>query len=392
MLQSSPAENRTRESIWIVTGEASGDLHGGELIHELRKLLPSFSFRGIGGPHLLKEEVDLLFHIRELAVMGLTEVLVSVPRIYTIFRKVVKTMKAERPRAIILVDFPDFNLRLAKKAHKLGIPVIYYISPQLWAWRKSRIKIIKKNVTKMIVIFPFEQQFYADHGVDAFFSGYPLCEKLTGLHLNGTQIKKEFVDFEGQPLLGILPGSRHGEVQRTLPPIIESLKLIHKRFPAVKVILPIAPTIDEKMLRSLIKKSPVPISIVSGKTYELLAAADCIVVASGTATLEAACSLTPMIVVYKLTALSYTIAKKLVHVSHIAMANLVARREIVPELIQKELTPEKIAAHVTNILENKKLREQMRHDLESVRQELICENSYQKAASAIVKVIQGGKG
>ncbi|MFC1850754.1 lipid-A-disaccharide synthase [candidate division CSSED10-310 bacterium] len=382
---SSPDHKRR---IWIITGEVSGDMHGAGLVQHLRKLIPQASFAGIGGPCLEAEGVLLYHHIQELAVMGFSEVFLKLRSIMKIFRNLVKRMKVEKPVAVILVDFPDFNLRFARKAFKAGVPVIYYISPQLWAWRKRRINTIKKYVRKMIVIFPFEEEFFKNNGVDAYFTGYPLAEKLSPQNYQSAHNRSLFTEEKDHFLIGILPGSRNTEIRKILPPLLASAALIRAEFPNTTFIIPRASTADSSLLQDLIRARGVAVQVVDGRTYEVMANSDFLLTASGTATLEATCLTTPMIVVYRMTPLNYFIARRLVKVPHIAMANLVAGYRLVPELIQHDLTAENVFRLARQFMLEPERLQTIRSGLEAVRQKLQSKDAYHQAALAVYHQLQ----
>lgn len=375
--------NVSTNQIWIVAGEASGDMHGAALLHQLKKLFPESQFYGIGGSNMEKEGLILFNHINQLAVMGFSEIIGKISSIYKIFRSFVKEMKIATPQALILIDFPDFNLRLAKKAFKAGVPVIYYISPQLWAWRKKRIKIIKKYVNKMIVIFPFEKKFYQKNGVDVTYTGYPLTEKLQLNKFRNETIRRGFLSENSSVLVGILPGSRNSEVKKILPKLLQGLVMIKNKFPEVSFVLPKGATIDEALITKILQKVDLPIKIVNEKAHDVMGNADLLFVASGTATLEATCMTTPMIVVYRISGTSYAIARKLVKVPYIAMPNLIAEQKIVPELVQKDLNSDNIFEIGKYYLEDRNRLRIMRNQLQNIREQLQGSDAYLNAAEAI---------
>ncbi|MBN2381907.1 lipid-A-disaccharide synthase [bacterium] len=374
--------------LWIVTGEASGDLHAAGLVNQLKILSPGLEVQAIGGPALEAEGAVLLHHINELAVMGFSEIVSSLPRIYRLFRGLIKRLERERPRAVILVDFPDFNLRLARKTHALGIPVIYYISPQLWAWRRGRIKKIRKYVDRMIVIFPFEQDFYRKNGIEAVFTGYPLCAKIAGLAgRDGEPLVPVDPEPRG-PVIGILPGSRQSEVRTILPVLIQGMELIQRDFPEVVFLLPQAPTVPRQLIDDLVSHFTGQLTIVRGRTYDVMAQSDFIFVASGTATVEATCLAVPMVVVYRVSGLSYMIARSLVKVDHIAMPNLVAGKRLVPELVQSELTPQALLNQARDWIVDPARLDRMRAELAQVRTKLQSDDAYKNGAQAILEYLR----
>ena len=278
----------------IVTGEASGDLHGAHLVRAIKRRLPDAQISGVGGAHLKAEGVALLSSSDELAVVGVVEVLKKLGVVWSVFRKLTRFLKEERPDLVMLVDYPDFNLRLARVAHKLGIPVVYYISPQVWAWRSSRVKLIQRVVTKMIVIFPFEQEFYRRRGVDVEWIGHPLVESV-----RSSLTKAQFCERHGlapeRPILCLLPGSRDSEVERLLPVMIAAAQHIRKQQPETQFILPVAPPLEQS---ALFADLPPWVISVRQQTYEAIRAADLVITASGTVTVETAILETPLMIAY----------------------------------------------------------------------------------------------
>jgi len=378
----------TNQTVWLITGEASGDMHAAGLVHQLKQQSATLQFKGVGGPALEAEGMVLLHHINELAVMGFSEVVLKLPHILKLFRGLVRRMRAERPQAVILVDFPDFNLRLARKAWQLGIPVIYYISPQLWAWRRNRIKSIKKYVTAMMVIFPFEADFYRQNGVEAYFTGYPLAEKIEHIVSQQPPDVERITPPTGAVVIGILPGSRHSEVKKILPVMIEGMKLVQQKFPETLFLLPLASTVDPDIVTPIVNDFQGNLTITTGNTYSVMSQADFIFVASGTATLEAACLTVPMVVVYRVSTLSYLIARSLIRVDHIAMTNLVAGRRLVPELVQADFSAANLFEQARLLIEGPERRQRIRTDLAEIRNKLHTKDAYKNAAAYFLEVLR----
>lgn len=375
--------------LWLVAGEVSGDMHAAGLVHQLKQQIPDLVISGVGGPALQKTGMHIYHHINELAVMGFSDVVKALPRIYGIFRNCVRLLKKDTPQAVILVDFPDFNLLFARKAWKLGIPVIYYISPQLWAWRRRRIKKIKKYIHKMIVIFPFEEEFYRKNGVDVCFSGYPLCEEIANKSFTEGESAINDEDLDNKYVVGLLPGSRNSEVKKILPHMLDGMAKLNKKYPDTLFLLPKASTVDRQIIDDISKNYMLPLTVVDGETYKVMTISDFIVVASGTATVEATCLTEPMIVVYRISPFNYAIARSLIRVDHIAMTNLVAGYRLVPELIQNEMTGERIFQEADILIQNPERLDKMHSELAIVRNRLQSKSAYEKAARQILKVIQG---
>lgn len=337
----------------IVAGEASGDLHAGGLVAELRRRHPGWHFFGCGGNRLRAAGAELLVDAQEVTVVGLVEVLAHLPRIARLHRRLRRALRHRRPAAVILVDFPDFNLPLAKAAAGLGIPVIYFISPQVWAWREKRVETIRRTVRRMICIFPFEPAFYARHGMAVDYVGHPLVgaarPRLTREAFLGENHLRP-----GAPLIALLPGSRRREIEHNLPPMLAAAARLQAAVGA-QFVLPVAPTVGREWLRAGIPPAQrSAIRLLSGpaglESYDALAHAQLAIVASGTATVEAALLRTPMVVVYRLSKYSYWLGRRWVRTPYFAMVNLIAGRELVPELIQDQYQPEAVVNWALKLL------------------------------------------
>ncbi len=363
----------------ISCGEPSGEFYAAELVAELRKRHPGLEAFGLGGDRLAAEDVRLLAHLRDLAVVGLVEVLSHLRRLKTLFDSVVAEAARSRPDVAVLIDYPDFNLRLARELKKLGIPVVYYVSPQLWAWRRGRIKDVKRDVAKMLVIFPFEEQIYRDAHVPVAFVGHPLIDHVKPPADRGaiaTQLGLE----GGRPVIALLPGSRNKEVGFNLPPMLAAVAALRKRRPELQFVLAAAPHLRTGAFQAA---SDAGVSVIEGRTRDVLSAARVAIVASGTATVETALTLTPMVVVYRLSALTYALGKPLLSVSNYAMVNLIAGRVVVPELIQSEFTPARVAEETLRVLDEGVARDRMLKDLEEVREKLGKGGATARAANEI---------
>jgi lipid-A-disaccharide synthase len=364
----------------LSSGEPSGDLYGAEMIRHLRLSCPGLSVFGLGGDHLQAQGSALVAHVRELAVVGLFEVISHLRRIRQVFRELLAEVDRQRPDLAVLVDYPDFNLRLARELHRRGIPVVYYVSPQLWAWRGGRIRIIRDTVRRMIVIFPFEEALYRDAGVPVTFVGHPLVD-LVHPHPS----REAFLDELGldpqRPTLALLPGSRPKEVRHNLPPLAGAVRQLRSRHPELQFVLAAAPSLEIDLIRGLLGDLPVP--IVQDRTHAVVGAATLALVASGTATVETALLGTPMLVVYRLSALTYALGRPLVKVPHYAMVNLIAGRRVVPELIQGDFTPSRVAQEVSALIENPQRMTEMRRDLAAVRDRMGPPGASARAAEAV---------
>ncbi|HEU4887323.1 MAG TPA: lipid-A-disaccharide synthase [Thermoanaerobaculia bacterium] len=328
----------------VVAGEASGDLHASEVIRELKKRAPVEAF-GIGGDLLEREGVTLLHHAREMGIVGLFNVLRHLPMFRRVFNELIERIERERPDVVFLIDYPDFNLRVAKRCKELGLRVVYYISPQLWAWRKGRVRHIARYVDRMVVIFPFEEDFYRSHDVPVTYVGHPLIEQLS-------HIEKPPRD-PGVLRIALLPGSRRMEVHSLLPPMLDAFELLRREGVdgrRVEAAIIQAPTISHDTLARIVKEKGIDVPIVPNDQGEAVAAADISLSSSGTATLESAVLGTPVVVMYRLSRATYILAKRLVRLPHFSLVNIVAGRDVVPELIQDDVNGPRIAAEVRKMV------------------------------------------
>jgi lipid-A-disaccharide synthase len=340
------------EELLIVALEASADLHGAAVLRELRALRPGVRAFGAGGPLLRAQGSETLVRAEDLSVMGIAEVLPALPRIFRALRTLRHAAQERRPRAALLIDSPDFNLRLARKLRRLGIPVAYFIGPSVWAWRTWRVRRIARDVARMLVILPFEADFYARHGVKAVYVGNPLADRFRPLLAASTftstprpDLRRELGLDPARPLLALLPGSRRQEVRRIWPALLAAAGLLRERIPRLQLAVPVAPTVKRDWLAT-----DLPVTFVEGRATEVLAAADAAVVASGTATLEAALAQVPTVVVYRLSWLSWIVARLLVRVPFVSLVNLLAGRLLVPELLQRDCSGARIADSAAPLL------------------------------------------
>lgn len=377
-------ENR---HILIVAGEASGDLHGANLVREIKKIDPAISIRGIGGRKMEGAGVGIVMPSSEIAVVGLTEVFSKRSNIIKARRDMIELLENSSPDLLILIDFPGFNINLARSAKRRNVPVLYYISPQLWAWRSGRAKKIAARVNKMAVILPFEEEFYKKTGVDidVEYVGHPLMDAVPS-GLEKASIKESLGLGKG-PVLGLLPGSRTAEIINLLPSMIKAAEMLAVRHPDLKCVLPLASTISRELIDSYINKSFLKIIVPQRDVYSLLSICDLALIKSGTATLEAAIMGVPMVVAYRMSTLSFKIAKMVVKVSNASLVNLIAEREIVPELLQDEATPERLAERASMILDNESYRNEMINNLKKVREKLGGRGASEKTAKIAVDII-----
>lgn len=364
---------------YIIAGEASGDLHGANLIASLRKKDPRAKIRAWGGNLMKKQGATLVKHYRDLAFMGFVEVLLHLRTILKNLSFCKKDILKYKPDAIILIDYPGFNMKIAKFAHKHNIKVYYYISPQVWAWKKRRVHTIKEVVDKMLVILPFEKDFYDEYRVDAHFVGHPLLDELSRVkYINKNNFVRQNKLKYKKEIIALLPGSRKQEVTRMLEIM---LKVVDK-FPDYQFVIGCAPSLPESFYRSLIGNEDV--QLVFNKTYQLLQVASAAVVTSGTATLETALLYVPEVVCYKGNKISYLIAKNLIKVKYISLVNLIMDKPVLKELIQNDLTPENIEEELKYLLTNHKKQRQLLEDYEELRCRLGNAGASNNAATIIV--------
>ena len=379
-------ETGNAKRIMIVAGEASGDLHGGNLVQAMHQIDPSLRFYGIGGKKLKAAGVELIADSADMAVVGLTEVVSKLGMILKVMAQLKASLKADRPDLIILIDYPDFNLSLAKAAKKYGVRVFYYISPQVWAWRQGRIGKIKKIVDKMAVILPFEASLYNKAGVDATFVGHPLLDVVRAKYSRAEALRR-FGLRQGITTVGILPGSRQSEVVRLLPEMLMAAEIIEKKLSSVQFVLPLADTLETHFVSNIIRQYPIKVKVIPDEIYDVIGCADIAMVASGTATLETALMGTPMIIIYKVSAPSYYVGKMVINVDHIGLVNIMAGKTIVPELIQGAAIPEAIAAEVIDILTNRERMDDIKTELSKIRDMLGSPGAAVRAAHLAYEMI-----
>jgi lipid-A-disaccharide synthase len=359
---------RAQKEILLVVGEASGDAHGAQLVEALHRRDPALRIYGVAGEQLRRTRFEVLFSVAQLTGMGLVELFGNLGNLWRAYRLLKRALKERRPNLVVLIDFPDFNLRLAKLAKSLRIPVLYYVSPQIWAWRKGRVRQIARWVDHMAVIFPFEAPFYARHGVKATFVGHPLLGSVRAGADRAATLRRLGLDPD-KLAIALLPGSRHGEVSRHAPLMREAAALLAKER-EVQFFCVCASTIDVAALAALLEHSSVCIPVIQENRYDAIQAADLAWAASGTVTLETALLGRPMIIVYRLSWPTFLIARMLVRVDHIGMVNLIAGERLVPELIQNEAVPERIAAESRALLDNAPARAAVAAKLAGLRERL----------------------
>ncbi|HVN93602.1 MAG TPA: lipid-A-disaccharide synthase [Terracidiphilus sp.] len=387
-------------SIFISAGEASGEHYGAELARALSHIFApkpkTAELWGMGGPQMEAAGVKIVVRAEDMAVMGLTEVVLHLPRIYREFRKLKRAIRANPPTVAILIDFPEINFRLAREFHRLGVPVIYFVSPQLWAWKQHRIELVRKYVRRMLVIFPFEESYYRDRGVAAEFVGHPLAD-LPQPSITREQFAAEYHLDPERTWIGLLPGSRMKEIESNLPEMLSAATLLGDKY---EYILPLAPTLTASQRNAVQRiaddhRSNLEIRLIGDSGAEgavsptaggALFHARASIVASGTATVEAALVGNPFVVVYRVSPLTYALAKRMVKVPHVAMANLIAQKRVVPELIQHDFTAANIVQHLEPLLPDGPARQSMTIELKAVRQALQAGSDNQPRLLAIERV------
>lgn len=355
----------------MVAGEASGDLHGANLVSAMKGLNPDIAVAGIGGQKMEEAGVEILVPCADMAVVGVTEVFSRLTTIVRAHLTLRSLLKNSPPDLLILIDYPGFNINLARTARHYGVPVLYYISPQVWAWRRGRVRKIARRVDRMAVILPFEKEFYLKTGakMDVDYVGHPLIDNVPH-DMDKEEIKRDLGLEEGNKILGLLPGSRDEEVKRLLPSMVSAAEILTSRYADLRCVLPIAPTISPDLIQSIISKSSLKIITSTKDVYRVLRVCDLAMVASGTATLETAIMGVPMVIAYRVSPLSFWIAKMVVKVPYVGLVNLVAGEEVVPELIQGEVTPRGLADKALAILEDENKKADMINNLRMIKERL----------------------
>jgi lipid-A-disaccharide synthase len=369
--------------IMIIAGEPSGDLHGSGLVRELKRRVPGCEMFGVGGDKMQAAGMHLIYHIRELSVMGFLEVVQHLPLLRSVERTLEAIVKARRPEVLVLIDYPGFNLRFARTARKFGMKIVYYISPQVWAWNRGRVKKMKGLIDKMLVVFPFEVELYRAEGIDVEFVGHPLLEVLTE-----PQGRREFCKRYGfdaaKPIVGLIPGSRKQEIERIFPVMLGASRLLRRQF-NVQLAVGVSSVLEADFVKSFVRDD-LPVQLIRNATYDVMKNSDVVLVTSGTATLETAYYQTPMVVVYKTSALNYLIARPLIRIRNIALVNILAGERVVPELLQGRATVQSLAVEAALLLRDPKLRADVSHRLRNVRDKLGTPGASERAADAVLSV------
>jgi lipid-A-disaccharide synthase len=372
----------------IIAGEASGDLHAGKLIRTTKQKDPDIHFYGIGGDNMRAAGAEILIDSREMAVVGLIEIWEHRKVIFGALKQMRDSISKNPPDLLILVDYPEFNLRLAKHAKKHGVKVLFYISPQIWAWRQYRVKKIKRLVDMMAVVFRFEEAFYLNHDVPVEFVGHPLVKEVK-TSKDKAELLNDFGLVAGKPVIGLLPGSRRSEIKRLIRIILESARLTKQQLEQAQFILPLADTLDESEITPELEQYPeLNIKVVKNRAYDVIASCDVVLTVSGTVTLEIALLKTPMVIINKVAWLTYLIVKRMLKIKHIGLCNIVANKRIAPELLQHEANPAKISALLVDLVNKPAQREAMRNELAEIETLLGAEGGIENIADLSLRMLQ----
>jgi len=367
----------------IIAGEASGDLHGSGVVRELKRANPSIDIFGVGGDRMKQEGMRLIYHVNELGFMGFVEVIKHLPVIRSMKKTLETVLRHKKPDVVLLIDYPGFNLRFAKSAKRSGSKVVYYISPQVWAWHPSRVKKMRGIVDTMLVIFPFELDLYRKEGIDVEFVGHPLLEVLNS-DLDRKGFGKRYGLVADKKVLALLPGSRMQEIEMIFPEMLKAARTI-AREEEMEIVLAVAPTLQEEHFRTFYNLEG--IRIVKNASYEVMRNADFALVTSGTATLETGLFGTPMVVVYKTSWPTYLIGRLLIRLKNIGLVNIVAGKQIVPEFIQHRATATNLAREILGILRNEEALSAMRKELSAVRGKLGESGASSRVAQRILQIV-----
>ena len=372
----------------IIAGEASGDMHAAKLVTAAKRKNPDIHFYGVGADKMRSAGVEILADSKDMGVIGLVEIWAQRKVIFAALNQMRDLLETRRPDLLLLVDYPEFNLRLAKKAKKLGIKVLFYISPQIWAWRQYRVKKIRRLVDMMAVIFPFEVDFYTKHDVPVSFVGHPLTDEVS-VSSDVKTLRDEFKLNPSSKVVGLFPGSRKSEVTRLFPIILQSAASLAEQQPDIQFITPIASTLDRSLLDEYLSEyKDLNIKVIENRTHDVISACDAIVTVSGTVTLEIALIGTPMVIINKVNWLTYAIVSRLLTIEHIGLCNIVAGKSIATELIQKDATPEKISTELLKIIQDENYAEKIRSDLATIEPMLGEGGGIDKIAELTVSMLE----
>ena len=372
----------------IIAGEASGDIHAAKLVREVTEKNTDIHFYGIGGKHMVEAGVDALIDSADLAVVGLFEVLAHWNTISGALKKMQHLLRTNPPDLLVLTDYPDFNLRLAKTAKECGVKVLFYISPQVWAWRQKRVFKIRSLVDMMAVVFPFEETFYKKYDVPVRFVGHPLIDEID-VSADQHTLRDEFLLDNDKPVIGLFPGSRHSEIKRLLPIIVDSAKEIIKKQPNAQFVIPVASTLKEEDILPYFNDTEFDMRVISQRSHDVMTACDAVITVSGTVTLELALLNIPMVVINKISKLSYYFVTRTLNLDHIALCNIVANKRVVPELIQNDATYDKISENLLNILNNEEERTKIINEFSQTEKRLENKETKVELSEVLLDMLKG---
>lgn len=373
--------------IMITVGEASGDLHGANVANALKLLNPNVKLVGMGGEAMQKAGVEIIYDIKDLGVIGVVEVVKNLPRLFKLRDDLLAYMEKERPDVLVVIDYPEFNMRLAKKAKALGIKIVSYISPSAWAWRKGRAKDVAKIVDRLAAIFPFERDVYVEAGANVTFVGHPLMD-IVKPALTKPEAYAYFKARIDAPIVMLMPGSRKQEITNLLIPMLEATEIIASERPDCQFYLPIASTIDKSEIESIIKPYNVKINLTSGYNYDLMNISTLAIAASGTATLETAIMKMPTIITYRVAAVTYFLGRLLVKIPYIGLPNIVAGKKVLPEFLQADVNAKNISEYALKVLNDDEFRQQIITELELVKEKLGSEGAVKRVAEVILDLAE----
>ena len=378
-----------RAHIVVCAGETSGDNLAAGMIRAAHALRPDITFTGMGGEQMRAAGTETLIDVSELAVMGLWEVITQYPRLRGLLRRMQRHLEATRPDLLVLVDYVEFNLRLGAHARSLGIPVLFYVSPQIWAWRRERIHRIKRSVDAMAVLFPFERAIYEEHGIPVRYVGNPLVDQVAAGHRD---LRAELGLAPDQRLIGLLPGSRSGEIRRHWPVLVETARCLQTHRQDLHFVVPLASGVTDRMLDDVAPRAGLPMTLLTGgRAHDVMACSDLLLISSGTATLEAGLLQAPMIVIYRMAPLSYALFSRLVQVPHIALVNIVAGKRLVPERLQRDANPKALCTEARSWLDDPEELSRIRESLGQVREKLGSGGADQRIAAAVLEMLESGR-
>lgn len=376
--------------IMLSVGEASGDMHGASVANALKILQPDIELFGMGGKAMRSAGVRVDYDITTQGIMGIVEVIKNLGKLFKLRDDLAALMEKERPDALVVIDYPDFNMRLAKIAKAKGIPVVSYISPSAWAWRRSRAKDVAETVDKVAAIFPFEAEVYQEAGADVTFVGHPLLD-IVKPALTPEEAYRHFTADPTRPVILLMPGSRQQEIMKLLPSMLGACQEISRTLPDCQFFLPVASTISREILQNIIDSYQIPVNLTSEYTYDLMGIADVAIAASGTATLETSLMGTPTVIIYKTAALTYLLGKLLVKIPNIGLPNIIAGRRIVPELLQNDANPQAIARETLTLLMDKQAQDTVKAGLAEIKESLGRTGAVQRVAEVILEVASTAK-